>query len=204
MANENRIPVDAFDQTIQELAVSDAIIDWHGLEVTVKHTIGFSDMMKFVNDAAESCFSEAGTFVPEVMDFAIKSNILSRYANVTLPEDLEHQYALIYMSDIVDAVCEHINAEQLREITTAVRQKVRYACDANVTMIQQKTKELLSAFEEIGKQAESMFSNVSQDDIQKLVGAISNGGFDEDALVKAYLKQTKGADVKVAEGAASK
>lgn len=198
MANEKKIPIDSFDKVAQGQSVSDAVVDWHGIPVAVKHTIGLTSMIEFVNDAADSCFSESGSFVPEVMDFAIKSNILSRYANFELPEDLEHRYTLIYGSDIVDVVCEHINTTQLREITTAVRRKVDYVCDANVSMIQQKARELFTAFEELGKQAESMFAGISQEDVQKLVGAVSNGGFNEDALVKAYLRQAKGVGAKKA------
>ena len=90
MANKKRVPVDSFDKVVQSQAVSDTIVKWHDVEVVVKHTIGFTDMMEFTHDAAESCFSESGAFVPEVMDFAIKSNILTRYTNLTLPEELEH------------------------------------------------------------------------------------------------------------------
>ena len=196
MENAKRIPADLFDKVVREQAAADKVIDWHGVEVTVKHTIGLADMMEFVHNAAESCFTESGTFVPEVMDFAIKSNILSRYANFVLPEDLEHRYALIYGSDIVDLVCRYINGDQLKEIMAAVKRKVDYACDANVSMMQKKASELFDAFENLSKQAENMFSGVSQEDIQKLLGAISNGGFNEDALVKAYLKQTNGTGVK--------
>lgn len=191
MANGKKIPIDSFDKVVQGQAVNDAVVSWYNIEVTVKHTIGLTDMMEFVHNAAESCFSESGAFVPEVMDFAIKSNILTRYANLTLPDELEHRYALIYESDIVDIVCEHINHEQLQEITSAVKRKVNYACDANVAEIQRKATEMLNAFEELGEKIAGMFSNVSQEDIQKLLGAVSNGGFNEDALVKAYLKQTK-------------
>lgn len=200
MANKKRVPIDSFDKVVRGQAVSDTIVKWHDIELAVKHTVGFTDMMEFTHDVAESCFSESGAFVPEVMDFAIKSNILTRYTNLTLPEELEHRYALIYGSDIVDIVCEHINREQLQEITTAVKRKVNYACDANITEIQRKAAEMLNAFEKLGEKIERMFSNVSQEDIQKLLGAVSNGGFNEDALVKAYLKQTKGAGAKKMAG----
>lgn len=198
MANKKEISAATFNEIVQKYSVKDAVIDWCGTEVIVKHTISFTDMMEFVHNAAESCFSESGAYVPEVMDFAIKSNILSRYANFALPDDLEHRYSLIYRSDIVDKVCEHINNEQLHEIIDAIKRKVGYACDAKVSSIQQKAAEMFNALEELSKQIEGMFSNVSQDDIQKLLGAISNGSINEDALVQAYLKQTNGARSKKA------
>ena len=192
--NDKRISIAAFDKVAKEQAVNDTVFDWHGVEITVKYTLGLTDMMEFVHDAAESCFSESGTFVPEVMDFAIKSNILSRYARFTLPDNLEHRYALIYETDAVDVVCEHINERQLLEITASIKRRVNYVCESKVTLIQQKAEEMFMAFEKLQKQSESMFDNVSKEDIQKLLSAVANGGFDEEAVVKAYLAQTKSPD----------
>ncbi|MCM1219859.1 MAG: hypothetical protein NC548_35760 [Lachnospiraceae bacterium] len=189
--NDKRISIAAFDKVAKEQAVSDAVFDWHGVELVVKYTLGLTDMMEFVHDAAESCFSESGAFVPEVMDFAIKSNILSRYARFSLPDNLEHRYALIYETDAVDVVCEHINERQLQEITASIKRRVNYVCESKITLIQQKAEEMFAAFERLREQSESMFDNVSKDDIQKLLGAVANGSFDEEAIVKAYLKQTK-------------
>lgn len=192
--NDKRISIAAFDKVAKEQAVNDTVFDWHGVEITVKYTLGLTDMMEFVHDAAESCFSESGAFVPEVMDFAIKSNILSRYARFTLPDNLEHRYALIYETDAVDVVCEHINERQLQEITASIKRRVNYVCQSKVTLIQQKAEEMFMAFEKLQKQSESMFDNVSKEDIQKLLSAVANGGFDEEAVVKAYLAQTKSPD----------
>lgn len=192
--NDKRISIAAFDKVAKEQAVNDTVFDWHGVEITVKYTLGLTDMMEFVHDAAESCFSESGAFVPEVMDFAIKSNILSRYARFTLPDNLEHRYALIYETDAVDVVCEHINERQLQEITASIKRRVNYVCESKVTLIQQKAEEMFMAFEKLQKQSESMFDNVSKEDIQKLLSAVANGGFDEEAVVKAYLAQTKSPD----------
>ena len=192
--NDKRISIAAFDKVAKEQAVNDTVFDWHGVEITVKYTLGLTDMMEFVHDAAESCFSESGTFVPEVMDFAIKSNILSRYARFTLPDNLEHRYALIYETDAVDVVCEHINERQLQEITASIKRRVNYVCESKVTLIQQKAEEMFMAFEKLQKQSESMFDNVSKEDIQKLLSAVANGGFDEEDVVKAYLAQTKSPD----------
>lgn len=192
--NDKRISIAAFDKVAKEQAVNDAVFDWHGVEITVKYTLGLTDMMEFAHDAAESCFSESGAFVPEVMDFAIKSNILSRYARFTLPDNLEHRYALIYETDAVDVVCEHINERQLQEITASIKRRVNYVCESKVTLIQQKAEEMFMAFEKLRKQSENMFDNVSKEDIQKLLSAVANGGFDEEAVVKAYLAQTKSPD----------
>ena len=42
------------------------------------------------------------------------------YANFNLPEDLPTRYAVIYNSDIVDAVLNHIEGRQFGEIINAI------------------------------------------------------------------------------------
>lgn len=193
--NDKKISISTFDKVAKEQASSQStVIDWHGVEVTVKHTIGFTDMMEFVHNAAESCFSESGVFVPEVMDFAIKSNILTRYAGFTLPDNLEHRYTLIYTTDAVDVVCGHIDERQLQEITASVRRRVNYVCDSKVALIQQKADEMFAAFKKLSKQSEDIFDGVSNDDIQKLLKSIAKGTLNEESIVKAYLEHTKHSD----------
>jgi len=189
--NEKRISINALDKIAKEQFEKVTAQEWNGVEIRINRSLDFINMMEFVHDAAESCFSESGTFVPEVMDFAIKSNILTRYANFNLPDNLEHRYALIYNTDAVDVVCQHIDTEQLREITSAINRKVNYVCNSNVSVLQQKMNEVVAAFENMQKQSAAMFANVTPDDVTNLLGALSNGTVSEDKIVKAYLEQTR-------------
>ena len=171
--------------------------EWYGADIVIKHSIGLSDVLEFVNNVVESCFGESGNFIPEVMDFAIKGNILTKYANLTMPENLEHRYDLIYQTDIVDEVCKRINRAQLQEVISSISKKIDYLCSVNASMVQQKLNELVIAFEGMQKQTASLFDNVSNEDIEKLIGAVSGGSISEEKIVEAYMKhKNDGADKK--------
>lgn len=90
--SEKRISISVMDKIIKEHFENTTTEQWYGIEVQIKKTLSFTEMMEFVNDVVLSCFQEDGGFVPEVMDFAIRSNILSKYANFSLPDKLEHRY----------------------------------------------------------------------------------------------------------------
>ena len=122
------------------------------------------------------------------MDFAIKGNILTKYANLTMPENLEHRYDLIYQTDIVDEVCKRINRAQLQEVISSISKKIDYLCSVNASVVQQKLNELVIAFEGMQKQTASLFDNVSNEDIEKLIGAVSGGSISEEKIVEAYMK----------------
>lgn len=192
--SEKKISINSLDNIIKENFTNKASVEWHGLEVTIKHNLSFTEMLEFVNDVVMSCFQDDGGFVPEVMDFAIKSNILSKYANFSLPDKLEHRYEIIYNSDAVDFVCQNINMQQLREITASIDRKISYMCNTNVMNIQKQMMELVSAFEDMQQKTTDMFSNFTPDDLVKIMGAIDDGGLSEEKVVRAYLEQTKPAE----------
>lgn len=189
--NEKKVSINSLDKVIKENFTNKASVEWHGLEVAIKHNLSFTEMLEFVNDVVMSCFQDDGDFVPEVMDFAIKSNILSKYANLSLPDKLEHRYEIIYNSDAVDFVCQNINMQQLREITASIDRKISYLCNTNVMNIQKQMMALVSAFEDMQQKTTDMFSNFTPDDLVKIMGAIDDGGLNEEKAVKAYLEQTK-------------
>ena len=56
----------------------------------------------------------------ELIDFAIRVNILLSYAFVDLPNDPNTLYYVIYCSDLFDVVCRAINQRQLQSIYRAI------------------------------------------------------------------------------------
>lgn len=193
-----RVSITTLDKIAKETFNNNVeTFEWYGTDIVIKHSIGLSDVLEFVNNVVESCFGESGNFIPEVMDFAIKGNILTKYANLTMPENLEHRYDLIYQTDIVDEVCKRINRAQLQEVISSISKKIDYLCSVNASVVQQKLSELVIAFEGMQKQTASLFDNVSNEDIEKLIGAVSGGSISEEKIVEAYMKhKNDGADKK--------
>ena len=189
--NEKKISINSLDKIIKENYNNTTTAEWYGVEVTIKKNLAFKDVLEFVNDVVMSCFQDKGGFVPEVVDFAIKSNILSRYANFSLPDKLEHRYEIIYCTDAVEFVRQHINAEQLNEITASINKKISYLCNTNIMNIQKQIMELVSSFETMQKKTTDMFANFTPDDMTKILSAFEDGKFSEEKLVEAYLQKTR-------------
>ena len=160
----------------------------------MKYALSLTDMLAFVDDVVGSCFHDKLGYIPEVKDFAIKTNILSRYANFSLPDNLEHRYQLVYMTDAVDAVCAAIDGTQLQEIVNSINSKIRFLCDSKATMIQERINDVLNTMEEMRDNTKSIFDGITQDDLKNLMGAITSNGLDEQKLVQAYIEQAKSKD----------
>ena len=191
---DKKVSIALFDKIAKEQFQNEATIEWHDAQLRVKYALSLTDMLAFVDDVVGSCFHDKLGYMPEVKDFAIKTNILSRYANVSLPDNLEHRYQLVYMTDAVDAVCAAIDGTQLQEIVNSINSKIRFLCDSKATMIQERINDVLSTMEEMRDNTKSIFDGITQDDLKNLMGAITSNGMDEQKLVQAYIEQAKSKD----------
>lgn len=186
---EKKVSISTFDKIVKSYFDNETLVQWHDAEVKVIRSLPLMEVLAFVDDVVASCFHEQYGFMPEVKDFAIKSNILSRYANFSLPDNLQHRYDLIYRSDAVDSVCEFINITQLQEIIDAIEKKIRYNCNVRTEEVQSRIEKAVGAIEEMGQKTAELFSGLTSNDMQNLISAIADGGVDEQKIVKAYIEQ---------------
>lgn len=167
------------------------VMQWHDTDVTIKQTIGLMDMIAFVDNVTECCFMEDGSYHPELREFLFRCNVLTRYANFSLPENVEHKFALVYGTDAYDFVAQHIDERQLNMLDAAIYEKLTYLCDMNTAGLEQKMYNAVQAFEDLQEKLASLFEGIGPDDMAKIASAMANGQFSEERLVKAYAEQMK-------------
>lgn len=189
--SEKKVSIALFDRIAKEHFQNESVIRWHEAEVRVKRTLPLTEMLAFVEDVISSCFHDGLGFMPEVKDFAIKSNILTRYANFSVPDNLEHRYQMVYGTDAVDAVCVAIDTTQLQEIVNSINSKIRFLCGSKATLIQERINAVLETMEKMSSNTKDIFDGLTQDDMKALMGAISEGGLDENKIVEAYMERKK-------------
>ena len=186
-----RISINAMDSIMKTQYENITTECWNEIDITIKRTVSLGDMLSFVNDVVASCFQDNGEFMPEVLDFAIRSNIILKYSNVSLPDNLEHRYAILYCTDIVNFIRGHADQEQVDEIINAIHRKVDYLCNTNVRAIQSKLNELISSFDNLQSKTADVFNNISSDDVAKLASVLSSGELREEKIVAAYMDRVK-------------
>lgn len=192
MAKTKKISINAFDKIVKENYAPVTTIEWHGQEVVIKCTLSFKEMLEFVDSVTKTCFTmTTNTYMPEVKDFAVKSNILEKYANFTLPDNLDHRYELIYSSDAIETILTHVNYHQFNEIMAAIDAKIKNLAQSNIEATNKQMNEIYAAFTNLQTQIEGMFSGIDASNFNALIGAFGNGGLNEEKLVDAYLANTK-------------
>lgn len=188
---EKRISINALEKIAKEQFPESVTEQWFDIEVTIKRSLPLKEMLEFVQEVVDACFTTDGTFVPEIMDFATKSGILTHYANFTLPDNLEKQYWLIYSTGAVDMVCQHINMVQLQEMIGGINRKIDHMCDTDIVATKAKLNDLYEAFVKMGTEVSDLFSGVNAEELQKMVGALGDTELNEEKIVSAYIQHMK-------------
>lgn len=189
---EKKISIAAFDKAAKGHLRETVTKQWFDIEVRIRPFLPIGEMLAFVDDVVKSCLQDGMGYLPEVREFLVRCNVLTRYANFTLPEKLEHRYELACGTDAADTVMEEVDQRQLEWIVNAIEDKLDYLCNANAAELEKQVHRLEDSIESIAKQLDEVFSGVSAEDVEKLAHAMAEGGFREDKLVDAYMKQRFG------------
>lgn len=187
-----RVSISALDEIIKQKYQPLKVVEWNGVEVTIKPTLSLQEMLRFADSVSKSCFDIAtGAYLPEVKNFAVRCNVMDTYANFSLPENNEHKYILAMCSGAFEMIMEHINMAQFHELMSAINEKISNQASANVQMMTTKFDEVVSAFEDLQDKFGSLFENITADDLKKLTEAMANNNFTDEGLVKAYMEHKK-------------
>ena len=189
--SKKKISISAFENIMKDTYTSTKTIAWNGVEITIQRTLSFKDFLTFVDTVVKNCFSiDNNAYMPEIKDFAIRCCVLEMYANFALPINVERKYDLAYCTDAVQTVISEINPEQYNVLISAIDSKIENMAQANIEALNKQMSEISSAFENMQNQMSGVFEGVGAEEMSKLIGAISDGSFDESKLVQAYIDQT--------------
>lgn len=187
-----RISITTLDKIMKEKCTSTKSVIWNDVEITVQRTLPYIDVLNFVNLVVRSCFdTETNEYFPEIKAFAIRCCVLEKYANFSLPSNIERRYDLVYNTDAYETVIQHINANQFNEILDAIDKKVENLANANVAAINKQINTIYNMFNSLQEQFNEIFSGITPEDASKFMQTIADGKFDEEKLVQAYMAQSK-------------
>ena len=191
MAKVKRISINAFEKAVKENNENMITAEWNGLSITINHTIPLQDVMSLVSEVADNCFLEDGRYMPEVMQPLLDCGVVERYTNISLPGNLAARYELVMKSGIVDFIMPLINSNQYNDIVVAIRDRIDYMCDINVTEFRNSIAGMVNSMTELQEKMESLFSVVSPEDVHKLLDAFGDNKAIEERVVDTYIERQK-------------
>ena len=189
MAKVKKISINAFEKTIKENFENTVTKDWFGIPVIITKTISFEEVVSFVAEVADNCFLDDGRYIPEAMQALIDCGVVRHYTNISLPANLSSAYELVMQSGIIDFIMSEINYSQYNNILLAIRDKVEYACESNAAEFNKAIEKMTVSMNEIQEATKDLFSKISPDDVQKIMGMYGDERSIEERVVEEYIKQ---------------
>ena len=176
-------------ETEVTVSIPTTTIVWNGNTLTVSRRLTFAEMLGFVKNVVELCFSEADEYLPEVQDFALRSSVIQYYGRIALPPDIEQKYTLVYDTDLCKVIMDNIDKEQFNAMLDAISMKIRYRAQANIEELRRNMNDMIRRFEELEYNIASIFTGIDGDTMRSVADAVSSGAFDMEKLVTEVLKQ---------------
>ena len=102
-------------------------VNWRGRVFHVRPILDPQDAVGMVNDVMSFCYKEDGsTIVPEMLDYAIRLNVVLRYTDIMPPKDSVACYKFLYLTDIYETALKHISKGQINSIIDAAKLMIGY------------------------------------------------------------------------------
>lgn len=186
MSKQNIIHASDFgnytDTVINTIKIGDVDVD-------IKYTIPMAEAFKFSNSVVDLCYSDKdSTYSPEIKDFAIRINLVSRYTNIELPESTEDKYMFLYATDVFDIVRREVNPRQLRSIIYGIDERIEYINDITNSAVHKEMISIINDMERLGTILKETFDSIDKDAINTMASAISSGQFDENKFATEVFR----------------
>lgn len=190
-----RVSINKFEQALNtENIITETLVDTEDVTIQIKKTITLPEMMLFVQEVIEACIDgENGEYIPEAYDFAVRSAVLTRYANFAMPANLDKQYWLVYNTRAFQQVINHINEYQFNDIIRAIDRKIKYMLDVMSSAAVSKIHEVIDKFNDIAETGEKVFGGASADEMANFVNGVAKlKDMKEEDIAKVILDSKAG------------
>ena len=121
MATVSTLSKAALMRTVGVTAKQNKKVVWRTNSIVVRQILSAKEFIDTVQNILHDCSSDDGSLSPELLDFAIRVNVIAAYAYVELPSDFDELYYAVYASDLYETVYKNTNSAQIDAIRQAVK-----------------------------------------------------------------------------------
>lgn len=159
-------------------------------QMHVRRIIGFDEFTSAVNSIVNGCFDDdTGEVSYEVVDFIERAEVIERYTDYSLPDDVDAAFSVIYETDVYEQARKNIDEGQLIRLFAAAEAKLEAKEKRANAAVEVAAQEVIAKFEELTEQMEGLFGGVTPDQVSGMFDALVDGKLDEDKIVEAVMKR---------------
>lgn len=176
---------------------SATIVNWYDLDIECKKFLCFDDAISFSNHICDLCFLESGEYVPEMFDFALRSCVVEYYTNVSLPNNIDKRYEIVYGTDLYYTIYNKVDFAQLDELINCAFKRVSRRLELDKEDIKNRLNVLIEKFDDIADEISSVYENVDSDTMNSIANVAANlENMTEESVIRAYAKELANTGIK--------
>lgn len=145
------------------------------VEFEVKYRLSLEECMRFIEDVVNECVREKDLlYIPLAYEFIFNKNVLTYYANFTMPADMNKAFDLVMgAQDLIEAVMSHIDRHQCGMIQRAIAERVNFEKSKMVTLQEIKLNEMMSEMNQFISRMSGLFEGVDGEQMAKFVSGMA-------------------------------
>lgn len=162
----------------------------------VKYRLTLEETLRFIEDVvSEAIMPNDGLIVPIAQSYMIGKNILTYYANFTMPSDDSKTYELVLSANgIICEILNHIDKAQYEMILSSISDRINFETQKMLSVQERRIAELAGEIGRITEQMSSLYDGVDGEQIAGFLTSMSRLSSEQitaEDLAKAFVESAR-------------
>lgn len=147
---------------------------FNDVALTVKHTLGLDEAMRFVQDVVGTCVDDdEAAYMPELFDFAVRVYVITYYAGIEMPKDVSKAYGVLYCTDLYDRIIDIIDRKQFDVLIDAIMRRIEHWRRMMEASVAQKVAKLVEQMDELMEGNKDLIDKIDDDSFKDAIARLA-------------------------------
>lgn len=196
---KNKISVNTLEKYCDQLNLSPQEIqmpygDGETLSFTVKPLLSMDESIRFIEDVVRECImADDMLIIPLARDFIVKRNLMTYYANFTMPESQGKTYDFVMAATgIIAVILDNIDLEQFNMIRQSIDERIAFEERKMIAEQQSNVRQITENVSEFVSKMSGLFDGVDAEQMGNFVTSMGkmaqNTEISAHSLAGAFLE----------------
>lgn len=196
---KNRISVNTLEKYCSQLNLVPQEIqmpygDGEALSFTVKHLLTMDESIRFIEDVVRECImADDMLIIPLARNFIVKKNLMTYYANFTMPESQSKTYDFVMASSgIITVILDNIDLDQFNMLCQSIDERIAFEERKMIAEQEHNVRQITENVSEFVSKMSGLFDGVDAEQMGNFVTSMGkmaqNTEISAQSLAGAFLE----------------
>ena len=167
--------------------------DGETLSFTVKPLLSMDESIRFIEDVVRECImADDMLIIPLARDFIVKRNLMTYYANFTMPESQSKTYDFVMAATgIIAVILDNIDLEQFNMIRQSIDERIAFEERKMIAEQQSNVRQITENVSEFVSKMSGLFDGVDAEQMGNFVTSMGKMAQNTEIFGKQKYKRIK-------------